>query len=290
MKKWTKSILCLAGLVCLIAFFGKTFYSLKEGFSISRLNYPKQVDVPKKVICQESFSFPTEYLYLGRGRQCYAFESKDGKYVLKLPRTDIYSVPFWKKTFNRFNPKKLELLKEKEKRLHFILNSFQIAYTDLKNETGSLYLHLSKTENLHPNIRLKDALGRSYTLNLDQAIFLIQEKKPLMIPLLKTFIQESKLEAAKEVLESFLGLVVKRAQKKIRNKDASFLRNFSYHQGQVFQIDVGSFYYMSLHEPSEIYTVHEETRPFLSWVKEHSLELGNWFEQKICQYETSFDL
>lgn len=229
-------------LVVLIAIVGKGWHIAKGGFAIPRIRpfyLTLQASEPPSSVVKQALD--QTYKYLGRGRQCYAFVSADGKYVLKLPRFDRFFVPFWLRALP-FRERRRALSIAKEKRYHFTLDSFRIADEVLKEESALLYVHLGKTEFFQKKVSIVDRIGRSFFLSLDQTAFLLQEKKPLMMPLFFDCLKKGNREEAKEMLEAFFALITSRARKGIFNKDPTFFKNFGYDRGKAVQIDVGSFY------------------------------------------------
>src|SRR5690554_3870630 len=89
-----KKLTVILVLLLISAGVGKGLYSVKDGFSSRRIqSLPYLADENWDEETQEALK--QTFHYIGRGRQCFAFASSDGKYVLKLPRTDIYKIPLW---------------------------------------------------------------------------------------------------------------------------------------------------------------------------------------------------
>lgn len=244
MKMAFKKCVFVAFLIALIMITGRLWYVAKDGFHMNRICYP----LPAKVIQEPAIStlFKGSYHYLGRGRQCYVFESVDHCYVLKIPRFDRYSLPFfWKAMPSFYDSKKRAIFKGRQDRLHFTMNSFYISGTDLQKETSVLYLHFHKTKHL-PKVKIYDRLHRPYLLDLNSTAFILQEKKELMMPLFLQALKENNRELAEKMLFSFLDVVDQRAQKGIFNRDPSFLKNFGWDGEKCIQIDIGSFWRKSL--------------------------------------------
>lgn len=229
-------------LLIVIVVMGKGWHIAKDGFAITRIRpfyLISQPNEPPTNAAKQALS--QTYKYLGRGRQCYAFASADGKYVLKLPRFDRFRVPFWLNAVP-LREYRQTLSADKEKLHHFILNSFRIADEELKEETGILYLHLGESDYLQQKVTIVDRIGRKFSLSLDKAAFLLQEKKPLMMPLFFKCLEKKDREAAKKILDAFLVNLASRSHKGISNKDPTFFKNFGFDGKKVVQIDIGSFY------------------------------------------------
>lgn len=244
----------------------KGWYWLRDGFDCRRIGIcekTSQHEIPDSIlpILDQPFS------YLGRGRQAFVFQSRDGQYVLKLPRMDRYQTKLWVKNLTQQAAKSDA---HKQMRKTFCLRSFKIAYEELREETALLYIHLETT----PSplfVSLHDRLGLSYRIPLHQTHFLLQKKLPLAFPLF-----QRNLSTAKKILTSFLKLARLKAEKHIFNRDSHFLGNFAYDGEKVIQIDVGSFHY----KPDSIQTPFQEAvsqmRPFVP------PSLLSWYETQAC--------
>lgn len=278
----------LLSLVALLALVGKGWHWAKDGFSIGRTYFPLfekvEGELPDPEV-REALQQP--FSYLGRGHQCYAFESRDGRYVLKLLRYDRYLVPFWLRAcaFPFLNAYREKVQYDKQKRLHFMLGSFQIAFEELREETALLYLHLNQTRFFQNPVEVTDRVGRSYAIDLDQTAFVLQRKKPLMMPAFWSALQRGNREEAKAILNAFLAIVATRAEKGIFNKDPSFLRNFAFEAGRGIQIDIGSFYRIAgtdrraVFQPSFLQTIGHVQE----WLNHTDPEMAAWFAVRTAE-------
>lgn len=276
MKHALKFCIVIA-LVLFSALVGRTWYWAKDGFHILRIRtaFPglenPQIDAATLAIFDQPFH------YVGRGRQCYAFASQDDQYILKIPRLDRYETPLWGRVLC---PSLMEdLRKDHDFRLQFILNSFQIAANEMKEATGTVYLHLHRSDHLGKKVRLTDRVKRSYTIDLDKTAFVLQEKKPLFLPAFKN---AKTPEEAQKILSAFLDAVYQRASKGILNKDGSFRRNYGYDGQRCIQIDIGSFYTQP-GDPQMAFekSIHETMEPFERWLREYDPQLAAWFHVQL---------
>ena len=273
MRKWVVFFL----LVLASSAVGRLWYIAKDGFSVNRLrlSMKEQIDPMQEVIAPQ---LKGPFFYLGRGRQCYAFSSEDGKTVLKIPRFDRYELPFFWKGFPDFLTKKKEIFADRQSRLAFTLESFRLAAQELKEQTGVIYLHLHRTKKLPKDCLLLDRLGRSHEVDLNEMAFILQEKAPLMMPEFLNALQRQDTNGAKQVLRAFLDVIEARARLGIFNKDPSFLKNFGLEGQRGIQIDIGSFYKK---EGENLYerSMREGVRPLCAWLRETDLALFDWFQE-----------
>ena len=101
--------------------------------------------------------FNQKFHFLEEGRECFAFESEDGNFVVKFFKARRMKKGEWfKEGFLAFlfhsRSKLLKIKEEKkrewEKELTDTANRYSIAFQDLPIETGLYLLHFEKTENL----------------------------------------------------------------------------------------------------------------------------------------------
>lgn len=229
-----KRFICLVLLIGSSALIGKVWHIWKDGFHIHRtlcrLSFEGKTSVDPSV----HEALQQTYRYLGRGHQCYAFGSDDGKYVVKLPRFDRYRLSFFLRScpFSFIKKQREETRLDLERRKEFLLESFRIAWEELRAQTALMYVHLTETEGLQGPLIIQDRIGRKYRLDPNRTAFLLQEKKPIMMACFEKFLEEENREKAEEILDAFLDLVSTRSQMGIYNKDPSFCKNFGWGEGK----------------------------------------------------------
>lgn len=157
------------------------------------------------------------FFFLGKGSQCYAFESEDKNYVIKIFRYDY-----------RGEKKKTSLL----------FQGAKIAFSDLKEETALVYLHLNPTELGLPKLVCKGPLFKRFLFDLDHCRFALQKK----VSPFKTLLESRKIpEEMREKIDSFFALLIQRAAKDIRNTDPNIDRNFGFLENRAVEIDFGNY-------------------------------------------------
>jgi hypothetical protein len=259
---------------------GKGVHSLKDGFSYRRIQgidtwVSEEFDEETKAALSQTF------FYLGRGRQCFAFESEDHRYVLKMPRTDIYAAPLWAKALPLSDSIK-DLLKAKKRRETFVLGSFHLALEELRTQTATIALHFGKSPSRTPLI-LVDKLGCTHRVLLGKTAFALQYKKPILSKILVAHLQKGEKEKAKKIVDALFDVIYDRAQRGILNKDRSFLKNFGYDGVQAYQIDIGSFYRnprLTLEE-AKWKSLTESIAPVQEWLTDLDPELLAHLNQRL---------
>ncbi len=170
------------------------------------------------------------YTFLGGGMQCFAFLSEDKSTVLKFfkHRTSILK----KGRFHTHTPF-----------LDPIFESYRIAYEHLQKETGILYVHLNRTQDLHPTVTLIDKIGIAHRVDLDDTEFVLQKRGDLICPTLRNQIERKKIQEAKQSIESLFALFQAHYSKGIKNNDSAFRRNVGFVGTQAIFLDAGSLIY-----------------------------------------------
>ncbi|HSX03459.1 MAG TPA: hypothetical protein VLG76_01885 [Rhabdochlamydiaceae bacterium] len=224
MKKICK---CLLFILCFFAI--ERFCRLQtNGFSVNKIYsdhpFEEKWEVNNSEQVDKLLSEP--FYFIGSGVQYYAFVSADQKTVLKIvkpyhlcPNFILSKLPF---------PK---AIKERKKRLDAIFQSAKIAYEELKEETGLIFLHLNRTHDKYPKVKLYDKLGICHEVSLDESAFALQKKA-------KSFFSEPLL---KQTIDRTFSLIQKRCKKGISNSDAVLSKNFGFVEDHAIEIDIGSF-------------------------------------------------
>lgn len=172
------------------------------------------------------------YRYLACGNQAFAFESEDGRYVVKFLKKKLFQTHrFW-------DPK--ERWKKENKRMRDFA-SYCLAFNALKEETALCCVHLNPTSWLPQQLNLTDELGNHHRLNPNEISFILQRKADLVYPTLDRLMQEGRIDEAKQALSSLMALLATRAAKGIADSDPDLDKNFGFIGNQAVQIDIGRF-------------------------------------------------
>jgi hypothetical protein len=230
---------------------GFLFFKQTQEFSIPRItshleNRLESLDPgPLPKILNQDFH------YLGSGGQCFAFASADGQYVIKFFRQHtlkhllwLRKLP-WPKTFLQNHFKKITRC---ENKLYRDFRSYQLAFEELKNETGLIYLHLNKTKGLQTKIHLLDQLHVRHTVDADDVEFIIQKKAEPFIPYLELLLKENDRQTVRRAFQSVILLVKTRFSKGIIDEDPRLYNNIGFLNSEAVFIDAGRF----KHGPSKV--------------------------------------
>ena len=181
--------------------------------------------------------------YLGAGKQSVAFLGRDGKTVLKFFKHGER----WKEALNKTLLSEALQKKTHEMRLcrpfhpDALFRSCLIAFEDLKEETGLLYLHLNKTEDKWGKVTLYDPIRVEQKIDLDKTEFILQEYSELAFPVIDRQMKEGRVEEAKASLQALIDSIEAYCHKGIRVNNPAIQRNVGFKDGKVVLLDVGSF-------------------------------------------------
>lgn len=276
-----KKLLILVLLCLFCAGVGKGLYYFKKGFSLRRI-HSLDVAITEDFSSEADRALSQPYSYIGRGRQCFAFASADGKYVVKLPRTDIYKIPLWVRSFASKSFQE-EMRLDRAKREKFILDSMRIAFEELRNQTGILAVHLGKSGSKGKKLTLIDALGCKHHLPLEKTAFVLQYKQPILMKAFQEALQKGDRRRAEQILDALITAVIERGEKGILNRDRSFLRNYGFDGGKAYQIDVGSFFRIEGMEKRAAFqkSVTDSMDAVKEWMAKTDPEMLRYLDQKL---------
>lgn len=111
----------------------------------------------------------------------------------------------------------------------------------LPEETGLLYVHLKKTDELKTQAKIIDKLGIQHQVDLDKVGFILQKRAEMTYPHLLQLVQNHDIAGAKAAIDSIYSVIVARCQKGIHDEDAKIHRNCGFIDNKAVIIDVGRF-------------------------------------------------
>lgn len=267
-------------------------YYQAERFSLNHIqsNLPKdpayEIPVSPDEMPQISQLLSQPFFYLGKGSQCYVFESKDGTCVIKFFRHERYRIPKWLSALTL--PRFLELLQKekiqnKAQKREELFKSCFLAYSELREESGLLFLHLNPTDTFNTHLVLYDKIHRRYEIPIDHYQFILQKKAKLIYPSLKQWTEEGQLEKAKEALSALVQLLLKRYRKGIMDYDPVLRKNAGFLDTIPVYVDVGQFAKSNEIQNPEIYRKETVriTRKFRQWLEKETPDLVFHFDSVI---------
>jgi len=182
-----------------------------------------------------------DFNYLGSGAQCYAFLSADGNTVLKffkvkhlVPKKWLKLLPLPGLENYRFQKIEKRILCHEE-----LFMSYKMAFEELRQETGLVYIHLNKTKGVHGRIKLYDRMRNCFVVNLDEYEFVIQKKAQLVQDRIASFMQKGQKEEALEAIFALLRQVVSQCKQGFIDRDSGISHNYGFVGDQVVHFDIG---------------------------------------------------
>ena len=242
----------------------------------------EQVDVANAALNQP-------YTYLAHGFQCYAFISQDKKYVLKFIRHQRLQpsiVVQWLPNISFFKTIKEEKALMGKRRAGYLFRSLKVAFEDVPEETGLLFVHLNKTKGIHPAVTIYDKAGGAFTVALDEHEFVLQKTALPIKETISQLMKEGKVEAAKTRVAQIFTLLERCAKKGIADMDNQLIRknNLGFLPDSAIYIDTGKITRKeSIKTKPRFAKDLERLQPLYAWLEQNYPELALHFEaqQKI---------
>lgn len=293
MKKFIKPLLILIVLLIVIYGSGRLYFAVTAGFTMGNISSefaynpkwdlspptPKEAEKIKRVLSQK-------FTYLGKGCQSYVFGSEDGNYVLKFVKFQRFRPQQWLDylTFiplmDRYRLAKIE---KKNKKLDMLFASWKIAYENLRPETGLIFVHLNQSNNLQQTLTIFDKMGFEHHLDLDQTVFLLQERATMLCPTISRLVKEGKEDKAQELLDKLLLVILSEYERGLADNDHALMQNTGVIDGQPVHIDVGQFVIKPEMRDPAVYKpeLFSKTYKFSKWLERHHPNLANYFNEKL---------
>ncbi len=220
--------------------------------------------------------------WIGRGAQALAFETQDGKYVVKFfqigrIKNDV-DKGFLGELFSRESKeKRQERLNHREE----IFISSKMCFEELSDETGIIYVHLNKTVDKIKGIKLVDKFGQSHRIRGDEACFVVQKKASYLIPTLTNLMDEGDLQAAEQRVDQIFQLLLSVAKKGFTDGDDALIRNnnIGFAQDRAIYIDTGHITRASnLNVKDRMeYEFNVRLKPLENWINIAYPELATYY-------------
>ena len=261
-------------------------YQKTDGFALYKIQSKLAFHPEWEVDCSHEnldSLIDQRYYYLAKGAQSYVFASEDGKTVIKFFRIYHLTPPLWVTGLSLpiyLQPYKVHKMMEKEQELAKDFESYALAYNELKEETGLLYLHLNKTGHLRKKLTIVDKIGIAHAIDLDQMEFLVQKKATLIFPSIEQLVREESIDAAKQAVSNLVQLLVCRCDKGLFDKDPDLNTNFGFIGTIPVQIDIGRFRRQGENKNNRD-EISRITDNFRQWLDQKYPSLSEHLEQEL---------
>lgn len=288
-----KKCFLVIALVCIVYGGVRLYFALTGGFTIGNITSDFAYDSRWQTHLLSSAerreiheALNQDYHYLGKGCQAYVFGSTDGQYVLKFFKYQRFRTIPWFDLFgfipavDRYQQSKA---KKKKMRLDDVFRSWKIAYENLGSETGVVFVHLNKTNDLNQKITIHDKLGLTHILDLDQMEFLLQHKAKMLCPTLKDMIEQRQSNQAKQLIDRLLTMLLLEYFRGYADNDHALMQNTGVWDGNPIHIDVGQIIYNdSVKDPSvHRQELYDKTYKFHLWLQKHDPDLAQHLKNRL---------
>lgn len=217
---------------------------ISDGFTIAKIiNYENTFDNDATSAKDETKALSIldqPFYYLAKGRQAFVFESQDKKYVLKFISFNKYKEPFRRSllsTFSLCQDYRKNRKINREKNMRSALNSYKLVYENLKKETRLTYIHLKKKPSFYQKITLFDKTNKSFQINLNNHLFIIQKKANKLKPIFKKYLAKNNINEIDTIFSDYIEMVADIIKKGFLNKDSS-MKNAGYIDSRIIDMDI----------------------------------------------------
>ncbi|MBS0605172.1 MAG: hypothetical protein JSS60_09095 [Verrucomicrobia bacterium] len=282
-------ILSIGALATVDRIYFKRNHSFSVRFLYSSLPSNPDWDLPPPTQQEETILdevLKQKFHYLAKGCHTYAFLSEDGKYVIKFHRYASHMRIFsWiNHPFSyHFKERRKKIKEHNMRRLQANMLSYREAYQNLKRESGLLFLHINRSQNLHRTITLIDTTRAEYKVSLDEVTFILQHKAELIFPTLEKLMREKKLDEAKKVVSDLIHLMSACCRKGYVDEDPALHKNYGLLADEAIHIDLGDLVkseQISLRENTISY-VKQQTHSLCIYLQNQCPELLSHYNQEI---------
>lgn len=295
MKKFLKILVVAILLILTIYGIGRVYYAVTAGFTISNITSElpyndkwtiKPLSVTEKDQLKQILS--QNFRYLGKGCQSYVFASEDGNYVLKFVKYQRFRPQAWLDYFAgipMINSYRLAKIEKKQKKLDMLFTSWKIAYEYLKKETGIIYVHFNKSNDLQQKLTIYDKMGLEHKLNIDEMEFLLQKRADMLCPTVTRLVQGGQIKEAKNLIDSLLQMILSEYNRGLADNDHALMQNTGVIDKNPVHIDVGQFVIKPEISNPDVYKqeLFSKTFKFRKWLGKHHPEIGEYLNEKLLE-------
>lgn len=269
--------------------------SLTDGFFVANIVYDLPFDLRRPVTQPSEEKLESvrsillqDYFYLCKGRQAYVFLSEDGQYVLKFFKYQRMRPLWWAKTLSwipAVNNKWEMRSASNEAKLERMFNGCKIAYENLSDITGVVYLKLDDSYSPVPSVSIYDKLGIKHEIPLDDRQFILQVKAEPFDQKVKTLIQNGETDRAEAMIMSTIELLLEENERGFIDLDPAIVKNTAIFNGTPIHIDIGQFAEIDESYDSEFVKQDflDKIDSFLLWVSELNGEMAVRIDEAVDQ-------
>lgn len=229
-----------------------------------------------------------KFTYYNKGSQSYVFISEDKKYILKFLKQDKLRTRSWLAHLPlSFNPYYEDYLFKQEK-CHATFAACKTSFTELKKESGLIYVHLNNTRDLNKKVTIFDKNGEKHIVDIDKTSYYVQKRAQLIYSRIAELMHQNETEKAKEIISSVFSLIDYLGKKGVCDNDPILRKNFGLIDDIAVQIDIGKLKIDSLRQQSLAYKdeAGSITNSFKVWLEKNYPALSEHFEKCLKDVQT----
>ena len=205
--------------------------------------------------------------------------------MLKFFNRKYFQLPWY--IFALRDPEKEE--KKREQREFFYLKSYALAEKFLREQTGLLYVHFGKTEQLGV-VHIKDQASRVFSVDLNRVPFVLQKKGEPFYSALQEIQKERGDGAFLAAIDDFLHMIAYRISLGISDHDHDVEHNFGFLDGKPLHFDPGRLSLCDLSSESSCsYEWWAATHSLRKWIQEEYPDLVSPFDRLLVELKTRSD-
>jgi len=241
---------------------------------------------PEKIREINDKVFNQHFYYIGQGKQCTAYVSYDGQYVVKFllqkPLTvkphflrlpDVFPITLFKSY-------KVDKRKERQDNL---FSALMISYHIAPEQTGTLYVHLNRTDDLFTKPMIVDTQENPIRIDPDETQFVLQKRARHIKPVIIDLMRNGRQSQAKERVEQVLLLLYETAQKGVKDVDSGLIRNnnLGFLETRAIYVDTGKLRLVKQRlSKKEFVKDLKRLEPLYKWLQTYYPELADHFAAK----------
>jgi hypothetical protein len=274
----------ILGLSLLLVTMGLTriYFDLTDDFRLANITYQlpfihswKTETLAHEDNTQLDQILNQKFTYIGKGAQCYAFGSEDGKFVLKFFKFK-HLKPSWMAFFLPPSQYKEQYFLRKEQKLRNVFDAYDLAYREDKENVALIYLHLTPVDHFQKKAIVFDKVGIKREIDLNTTVFLIQKKGETLRSRLNQLLSQKDLDGSKESIDKILQMYISEYKKGIYDRDHGVMVNVGFVGENPFHLDAGKFAKIERMKEREIYS---EDLELVIW------KIEEWLSKNFPEYQ-----
>lgn len=234
------------------------------------------------------------FRFIGQGLQCTAYASHDGKYVLKfLLQKPLVVKPRFEQLpdFFPFSLLKKYKVNMRQERKQKLFSAFLMAYKEIPELTGTLFVHLNPTKGQFIQPLIIDTKSSPVYIDADATQFILQRRAKLLKPTLIELMWKGNVDQAKARIDQVFMLLFNSAKKQIIDTDQGLIKsnNVGLLKNCAIYIDTGKLTKSSEKISKKAFVKDlERLEPLHRWLQSYYPELASYFEERQKQVIASY--